>query len=152
MRQGRLGRGKLGRATCKLLSQPLISISSHKVESRDVGVEEMVKVVTHATHRALEKLHPSRDCTNWCLQLAIYKFSTLRAGIARYDSPGVAPSVEMALGQLFNIPKGPNLHITNDIDLSISNAEASGPRNRDRAPCWYGQCCNVVQNRFKGSC
>ena len=58
----------------------------------------MVKVVALATHRALEKLYPSRDCTNWYLQLSIYQFSILCAGIAGYDRPGVAPSVEMALG------------------------------------------------------
>jgi N-acetylmuramic acid 6-phosphate etherase len=83
-------------------------------------VEEMAKVVTLATQRALEKLYPSRDCTNWYLQRSIYQFSTLRAGIAGYDRPGLAPSVEIALGRLFNIPKGTNLHITNDIDLLAS--------------------------------
>jgi hypothetical protein len=77
----------------------------------------MVKVVTLGTHRALEKLYPWRDCANWYLQLSIYQFSTVRAGIAGHDRPGVAQSAEMALGRLFNIPKGPNLHITNDIDL-----------------------------------
>jgi hypothetical protein len=42
----------------------------------------MVKMVTLAIHRALEKRYPSRDYANGYLKLSIYQFSTVRAGIA----------------------------------------------------------------------
>ena len=115
---------KLGLVMCKLLESALNKCfpeSPANDPRTDITVEEMVKVVTLATQRALGKLYPARDSSGLHLPSAsILHFSAARAGIAGYDRPGLAPAVQRALGQLCNIPTGPNLHVTNDIDLLAS--------------------------------
>ena len=82
----------------------------------------MLEVISLATQRAVQNLYPNispQELTlpSKCKETSRFAFAALLGGIAGFDRPSVGPIIESAVSKLFNIPIGPQLRLTNDVDL-----------------------------------
>ena len=80
----------------------------------------MREAIILATQRALQNLYPNtppQDLSFPFTEKETSPFATLLGGIAGFDRPGAAADIASTLSHLFDVPLGPQLRITNDVDL-----------------------------------
>lgn len=78
----------------------------------DTGVETATLTICLAIQRAVDSC-PTLSGRSW----RNISFSSIWVGLAGYDRPNVASQVDQALERLFCRPPGPELQVTNDIEL-----------------------------------
>ncbi|KAI9742886.1 MAG: hypothetical protein M1818_003615 [Claussenomyces sp. TS43310] len=103
-RSGNMGRGQSG--SCNFI---------------DVGIEDVLRVISDATQMALSNLPGPEGSSKLEFppnkMRGEYSFSKLLAGIAGIERPNAAQTLQLALSGLFGIPTGPNLCVSNDVDM-----------------------------------
>ncbi|KAL1839648.1 hypothetical protein VTK73DRAFT_3986 [Phialemonium thermophilum] len=87
----------------------------------NVGIDAAISTISEAIQAAVDDCRWTRGC-----RFQTVKLLAAWVGMAGYDRPSLSSTIDSALSELLNLPLGPRLRVSTDIDLlptSVSNAD-----------------------------